>query len=193
MSLACVHMLIARLIDITPHPQRSVLPQVIKHRVDSLKGAKVTLSCVPEMLADVMVVSITWMKMYHQVRDASKAKLGPNASRIMLEDGTQFTFMPHSTKLTSAGSLYFVCVDCLNSIQPIEWVPYCRALFACNVCGLVGNLGSGALGVSNVLIDRIHRDKHYSRYLVARCIYCRGLQTQQAVRFRQARLTMYRG
>ena len=45
--------------------------------------------CIPVMIADVIVVGVTWLKMYHQVKDALNLKIGMSASRIMLADGTR--------------------------------------------------------------------------------------------------------
>ena len=48
------------------------------------------LACIPVMLADVIVVGVTWMKTYRQVRDSRDIRVEASASRTMLADGMVF-------------------------------------------------------------------------------------------------------
>ena len=54
-------------------------------------ASEAALACIPVMLADIIVVGVTWMKTYRQVRDSRDIRVEASASRTMLADGMVFS------------------------------------------------------------------------------------------------------
>lgn len=77
-------------------------------------------SCVALTVADIIVVVITWIKTFHQVKEAARLGVKVNISATLLRDGKESCFISILPYLI--GNIQEACASCMYRIVLCELV-----------------------------------------------------------------------